>query len=127
MSNKLEKYNEKKLETVAERPVVAPRVDIFENDNELLLVADVPGVSKESLKVHLDHEELTIEGQVQEDAAGGAVLGREYRPLDYRRSFVVPSGIDGSEISAELNNGVLKLHLPKAAELKPREIQVRGG
>jgi HSP20 family molecular chaperone IbpA len=127
MSDKLDKYEDKAPEQVHERPWVAPRVDIYENEDEVLLLADIPGVSKESLKINLDKEQLTIDGQVVEDDEAGDALGREYRAVDFRRSFIVPAGIDGEKISADLSNGVLSLHLPKSAALKPRQITVTAG
>ena len=54
-------------------------------------------------------------------------MAQEYRDTDFRRSFAVPSGIDGAKIYAELKSGVLRLHLPKSEALKPREIAVRAG
>jgi len=126
MSDKLEKYQDKTPEQVQERPWMAPRVDIYENDEEVLLLADLPGVDKGSLKINLDKDQLTLEGRAEEMPAGEA-LGREYQPVDYRRSFIVPTGIDGGKISADLKDGVLGLHLPKAAGLKPRQIVVRAG
>ena len=126
MSDKLEKYQDKTPEQVQERPWVAPRVDIYENDDEVLLLADVPGVHKDSLKINLDKEQLTLEARLEETQAGEP-LGREFNVVDFRRSFLVPSGIDGGRISAELKNGVLSLHLPKSEGLKPRQIEVRAG
>lgn len=126
MSDKIEKYDEKIPETVGDRPSVAPRVDIYENDNELLLLADVPGVDRENLKINLDNEELAVEGHAEERAPG-TPLGREYRTVDYFRNFIVPMGIDASKITADLINGVLTLHLPKSDALKPRQIQVKAG
>lgn len=126
MSSKLEKYQEKTPEQVKERPWLAPRVDIYENSDELLLLADVPGVDKNSLTIHLDKERLTLEGRV-EDAGMGEPLGREYQAIDYRRSFIVPPGIDGSKISADLKDGVLSVHLPKTEGLRPRQIEVKAG
>lgn len=126
MSEKMEKYEDKTPEHVQERPWVAPRVDVYENQDEVLLVADVPGVTRDGLSVNLDQDQLTLEGRVDEAAPGDA-LGREFRAVDYRRSFVVPTGIDAEKISADLSNGVLSLHLPKSDSLKPRQIQVRAG
>jgi len=126
MSDKLEKYQDKTPEQVQERPWVAPRVDIYENDDEVLLLADVPGVHKDSLTINLDKEQLTLEAR-QEETQAGEPLGREYQAVDYRRSFIVPPGIDGTKISADLNNGVLSLHLPKSEGLKPRQIEVKAG
>jgi len=126
MSDKLEKYDDQTPEQVKERPWVAPRVDIYENNDEVLLLADVPGVRKEGLKIHLDKEQLTIEGH-PEDELPGVPLGREFQAMDYRRSFIVPSGIDAGKISADLRDGVLSLHLPKSERLKPRQIEVKAG
>jgi len=126
MSDKLEKYQDKTPEQVQERPWVAPRVDIYENDDEVLLLADVPGVHKDSLKINLDKEQLTLEARLEETPAGEP-LGREYQAVDYRRSFIVPPGIDGTKISADLKNGVLSLHLPKSEGLSPRQIEVKAG
>ncbi len=126
MSDKLEKYQDKTPEQVQERAYLAPRVDIYENESELLLLADVPGVSKQSLTVHLDKEQLLIEGHVEEPKVG-ALLGGEFQAVDYRRSFILPPGIDGGRITADLKQGVLSLRLPKAEGLKPRQIQVKAG
>ena len=130
MSDKLEAYeneNQKQVgEQVGERAWVAPRVDIFENENEVLLLADVPGVDRRGLTINLDKEELTLEGRVEARPPDGA-LGREFSSVDYRRKFIVPPGIDVGKIAAELKHGVLRLHLPKSDALKPRQIQVRAG
>lgn len=126
MSDKLERYQDKTPEQVQERPWVAPRVDIYENEHELLLLADVPGVDKGNLRINLDKEQLTLEGRVEERQAGEP-LGWEFQAVDYRRSFIVPAGIDGGKISADLRDGVLSLHLPKSEGLKPRQITVKAG
>ena len=106
------------------RPEVAPAVDIYENDDEVLLVADLPGVEKDSLNIHFQKGELTIGGRRPEPQA--TPLLNEFRVADYRRSFVVPQGIDADAISAELNQGLLRVHLPKQASMKPKQIQVKG-
>lgn len=126
MSDKLEKYEDKTPEQVQERPWIAPRVDIYENSDEVLLLADIPGVDRDSLTINLDKEQLTLEGRVAPVSPDGA-LGWEYRAVDYRRSFIVPAGINASAISADLKNGVLSLHLPKSDALKPRQIEVKVG
>ena len=101
-----------------ERQAFAPPVDIFENKDEILILADLPGVTPADLSVNLDKEQLTI-------AARRAPAGEE--AFDYRRTFVVPRGIDADKISASLQNGVLRLALPKPAALKPRQIAVTAG
>jgi HSP20 family molecular chaperone IbpA len=105
--------DEGRLESVKQRPAVAPAVDVLENREEVLLVADLPGVTQDNLRVDLEEERLIIEGK------------RE--GWDYRRSFFMPEGIDREKVSAVLKNGVLTLHLPKAAAVKPRRIEVLAG
>lgn len=108
------------------RPVVTPACDIYENKEEVLLLADLPGVTPETLRINLDDDELTLEAH--RDLAGeGVVLNAEFRACDYRRSFVVPTGIDAAKIAAELKDGILHLHLPKSEQVKPRQISVKAG
>ena len=106
------------VEATTDRPAIAPAVDVYENKEELLLVADVPGVLKDDLAVHFEKGQLTLE------AKRTAATGGDARGFDYRRSFLVPQGIDADKIVAELQNGVLEVHLPKAAALKPRSIPI---
>jgi HSP20 family molecular chaperone IbpA len=108
------------VEKMAERPAFAPPVDIFENKDEILILADVPGVSTEALAIHLDKDQLTIEAPRPASANGVPAF-------DYRRTFVVPRGIDAERIAANLQNGVLRLTLPKPAAMKPRQIAVKPG
>ena len=107
-------------EKMAERPTYAPPVDIFENKDEILILADVPGVTTEGLSIHLDRDQLTIDARRPVGTTGEEAF-------DYRRTFVVPHGIDADKIGAQLQNGVLRLVLPKPAALKPRQIEVRAG
>lgn len=110
------------------RPVVAPPVDIFENDEKLLVVADVPGVAPADVAIHFEKGTLTFEGKRSQAAPAGAKLvASESRFADYRRSFALPQGVDADKISAELDGGVLRIHLPKQAALRPRQIPVRAG
>jgi HSP20 family molecular chaperone IbpA len=99
-------------EAVRQRPAVAPVVDVFENKDEVLLVADLPGVNTDGLRVDVEEERLVIEGRRGD--------------WDYRRAFVMPDGIERDKIAAELKDGVLRLHLPKAAAVKPRRIEIKG-
>jgi HSP20 family molecular chaperone IbpA len=109
-----------------ERRAIAPPVDIYENADEVLVMADLPGIGKDSLRIHLDKGQLTIEGRRNESGEGNE-LAAEFGATDYRRSFVLPPGIQADGITAELNYGVLRVHLPKSAAQKPRQIQVRAG
>lgn len=113
-------------EKIQQRPAAPPAVDIYENADELLIVADMPGVREGDVAISFEKGLLTIEGQ-RNDAAEGAKLAVELRSLDYRRAFTVPQGIDADKIAAEIRRGVLTVHLPKAAALRPRQIPVRAG
>jgi len=101
----------RKAERAEQRPTLTPAVDIFENKDELLLLADLPGVSPGDLSLNFDKGELSIRG------ARGA--------FDYHRSFVLPKGIDAEHISARLDAGVLEIRLPKPAAQRPRQIPVK--
>ncbi len=120
----LQKREPSTPERVQERPSVKPRVDIYENDRELLVVADLPGVGKDELRIHLEKDQLTIEGSRKEEKHGNP-LAHEFREVDYARAFTVPQGIDHDKIEADLKQGVLYLHLPKEEGLRPRQIQIK--
>ncbi len=103
--------------------VVAPAVDIFESERELLLRVDLPGVAREDLSLQLDREQLTLEARrkVLDDDPSGAWN------FTYRRAFRIPPVVEPDGVDAELKEGVLHLHLPKRAALQPRQIQVKAG
>jgi len=128
MSNEsaIAKTSDKMVRNLKGRAVVAPLVDIFENPNEFLLVADLPGVADDKVSVHLDRGEMLIEATRVEQPSGTA-LGREFPILDYRRTFVLPDTVNGDGITAELKKGVLSVHIPKAASARPRKIEVKAG
>lgn len=113
-------------EKLEQRPTTAPLVDIYENSDELLVVADLPGVAKDKMTINFDKGQLTIEGR-RTPSTGSGLLAAEYRPLDFYRTFLVPQGIDTDKITAELQQGVLRVHLPKSASLKPRQIVIKAG
>jgi HSP20 family protein len=101
-----------------------PPVDIYETPDELVLVADMPGVSSENLEVHVDDGVLTLRGKAAH-AAPGEPIFREFELANFFRQFELGIGIDAAKVQAELKNGVLKLHLPKSEEAKPRQIPVQ--
>ena len=107
---------ETKASATRAREVPLP-VDIFEGTDELLLMADLPGVEPEGLSVSFEAPELRIEGR----------RGMGDASTVYNRTFRVSEQIDPNGISAELSAGVLKLRLAKAAHTKPRKIEVRAG
>ncbi|WP_429884813.1 Hsp20/alpha crystallin family protein [Geoalkalibacter halelectricus] len=103
---------------------VRPAVDIFETDENLTLVADLPGVAKEDLDINLERGILTIKGAVKGGAPGKAVF-REFTLGNYFRQFQLPDEIDTEKTAAELKKGVLTLTMPKSAAAKPRRIEIK--
>ncbi len=115
-------------ETTRGGNVYRPSVDIVENEQELLLCADMPGLREEDIDISFENGTLTLHGHAQPRRQEGAeYLLEEYGVGDFYRTFKVSEKIDASRISAEYQSGVLTLHLPKAEEAKPRKIAVKTG
>lgn len=110
----------------AHRAVHRPATDIFETDDQVVLVADMPGVGPGDVEVTLERRVLTIRGYANPAAPEGyrQVYG-EYGTGDYERVFTLTEDIDQDDIRATTGNGVLRLELPKAASAKPRRIEVK--
>ena len=104
--------------------VLRPAVDIFEDAEGVTLYADIPGVSKDRLNVHVDGKTLLLEGTVQwtngaqADSAGNA-------STRYRRSFTLSRELESERIEAKVKDGVLTLRIPKRAENRPRKIEIQ--
>jgi len=108
--------------------VFTPAVDIFETEQALTLLADLPGVAKNDLKIDLDNNQLTIVGDVASPESSDEVdVLREYRTGRYFRQFTISDAIDQSKIEAAVTDGVLRLTLPKMEAAKPRKIAVKAG
>lgn len=123
-SKEIVKQDEKNIEKTHELYEATPAVDIYENDNEILLHADMPGVAKENISVDIDNGKLSISG-VRKLETEGAATYEEFSDVEYVRSFSVPQTIDVEKVEAELKSGVLKLHLPKSEAAKPRQIEIK--
>ena len=123
MDNKLTQRHSRN-EELDNRQWLIPAVDIYENTEELLVVADLPGVNEDKIQLRLDKSDLTLEA-VRDTVDCGEALGRECADFGFRRTFTLPTGIDSAAISAELSLGVLRVHLPKSEDLKPRRIAVK--
>ena len=103
-----------------------PLVDIFEVEDRLEIVADLPGVSTDGLQVKLEDDVLTIHGRVTFDAPKTtALLYREFEFGDFFRAFTLVGDFDRERIEAALKNGVLRVVLPKAPEARMRRIEVK--
>lgn len=102
-----------------------PRVDIVENDKELILFADVPGVRSEDIELRYERGQLHLTGRVQPRLAGKTYSLQEYEVGDFSRTFTLHDSIDSSGIEAACKNGVLTVHLPKVKSVQPRQISVK--
>jgi HSP20 family protein len=118
------KRTENMVEKQEDLTTVAPVVDIYENDEEILLHADMPGVTKDKIIVNVDNGKLEISG-IRNLKRKGAESWQEFDDIEYKRVFSVPQTIDVSKVNAELKDGTLRLHLPKAEATKPRTIEIR--
>jgi HSP20 family molecular chaperone IbpA len=104
-----------------------PDVDICENEERIRLVADLPGVTQESVDVTVENNVLTIEAKAQVDVPQGYRLaGQEYGVGTYRRDFTLSDVVDGAGIKARVKHGVLELTIPKRESVKMRKIEIGG-
>jgi len=108
-----------------EEQALLPPVDVIEDTNGITLYADLPGVSKERLNLHVDGETLTIEGDIGFDMPQGMEANHAEVSLPrFRRVFTLSKELDTEKLQAELKRGVLKLRIQKAEHAKPRRIVV---
>ena len=111
--------------TGIEKSMISPPVDVYEDREGIILFADMPGVSKENLNLNVEAGTLTIEG----DLAVKFPQDMEARHAEvnlpgYKRVFTLSNELDANKISAEFNQGVLKLTIPKAEHAQPRKIEI---
>jgi HSP20 family protein len=117
---------EQKEETTIPARIFVPATDIYEAENDLTVILEMPGVEKKNVDIRVEDGVLNVEGRL--DLAkyqGLQPLYTEYNIGHYARSFRLSSKIDQSKIAAEMKDGVLSLKLPKIEEAKPRTIQIR--
>jgi HSP20 family protein len=115
------------VERTRTAPTYVPRFDIVETEDELLLYGDLPGVAREDLDIEFENSQLAIRGVAKPRHQEREFLCGEYGIGDYYREFQISEVIDAEKISAELNDGVLTVHLPKVEAAKPRRIEVKSG
>lgn len=128
-SKEIQVKDKKEVATASEQtkpgPVFSPEVDIFENEHQIVMLADLPGVKAKDLNIDLRDDTLTIMGDVEyappEDEEDVIV---EYAMGRYLRQFNLSEVIDQEKIEAKLEDGVLRLILPKVAKVTPRKITV---
>jgi HSP20 family protein len=113
----------------AQQAFVIPPVDVFENENAITLLADLPGVTKEQLNLRVDGDSLVIEATAT-IASGPQEMELVYGELQcpaYQRQFTLSRELDTARIEAQLRDGVLRLTIPKAEAARPRRIEVQAG
>jgi len=117
---------EKSIATRDEARYIVPPVDIYETDDAITVVADLPGVGKEGVDVRVEDGVLTIKGKAGYNPPANMLL-EEFNLQNYYRQFQLTDEIDRSKIWAESKNGVLTVRLPKAEKSKPKQIKVTLG
>ena len=118
------KTENKTVEKTRELRTATPSVDIYENENEILLYADMPGVHKEDVTVNIENGKLSISGVRRLDHQGASTW-EEFVDIEYVRSFSIPQTINVEDVQAKLKDGVLTLHLPKSEAAKPRLVEIK--
>jgi HSP20 family protein len=122
---KKRELDEKEETTIAAR-VFLPIADIYETQDALTVILEMPGVEKDNVEVHVEEGVLNVAGRLDLSKYKGLQpLYTEYNIGHYSRSFRLSSKIDQGKIGAEMNDGVLSLTLPKVEEAKPRTIKVK--
>jgi HSP20 family protein len=113
-------------ERTRDRPVYVPRVDIVETEDALEILADMPGVTKDSVEVTLEQRVLSLRGRADSSVPEGlAPLHLEYEPGDYERAFTLSDAVDPTGIEARVRAGVLHVRLPKAGPAKQQRIEIK--
>jgi HSP20 family protein len=113
-----------RAENRGERGFVTPPANISATGNEYVVELDMPGVDRDGLEITVEGNELTIIGRRKTDLPDGEACYCESPQADYRRLFELGPDVDTSRISAEMQQGVLKLRLPKSEKAKPKRIEV---
>ena len=103
---------------------ITPRATVLEDADGYTLEVEMPAVNKETLEMWVENNELTIVGRRSMPVVEGTLLHRESRSGNFRRTFELDPSIDADKISAKIEQGVVRLTLPKADQVKPRKITV---
>jgi HSP20 family protein len=128
--SKLDRMDKSELSKAPEQtrpgPVYTPAADIFESEDVITLLADMPGVAASDLTIDLRDSVLTLTGRTRlPTASKESPISREYSSGTFYRQFTLSDTIDQSRIDAKIVDGVLRLELPKAERARPRRIDVK--
>ena len=113
----------KSAESTSDISYISPAVDVYETENALAMILDMPGVSKDEIKVHIDKGIITITGNAKIPQKGDFRY-LEFRPCDYKRSFELGAEINQEMIQADYKQGVLTIHMPRQEMVKNKEITI---
>lgn len=114
----------KKEMTREENRYITPPVDIFEHDNQLVVLVDLPGAHKENVHVNVENQILTIQAAVGRPEQRNAIY-HEFELVNFFRQFELSDKVDVENITAEYKNGVMTIHLPKVPKAVPKQIKVK--
>jgi HSP20 family molecular chaperone IbpA len=123
---KKEAQSPERIERTWSKRTYSPQVDILERKEDIVVIADMPGVDETSVDINLEKNVLSIYGRVEEEEFRGySPAYTEYGIGDYERVFTLSDEIDREKIDASVKNGVLTIVLPKAEKMKSRKIAVK--
>lgn len=113
-------------EALEREPWLAPLIDIYETKEDYFLTAQMPGVSKDDVKIKLEEGHLVIMGRITfDEVVNRKYVLKETETGNYYRRFKISDSIDDSRIDAKLENGVLNVKLPKHERMKPKTIEIK--
>ena len=116
------------VERTEDAVTFVPRVDICQGENEVVVVADMPGIDDQAVDVDLERDILTVRGKCTQQVPDGYnLVYQEYESGNFERAFRITEEIDRDGIEASVKNGVLTVRLPTAEEAQPRKITVKAG
>jgi HSP20 family molecular chaperone IbpA len=114
------------MSTSKELPRIRPAADILQENEAFYILMDMPGVKSDDLVISADKNTLTVEADTSyEHNQTERFIENEFGNVHYIRKFTLSDAVDANNIKANLKNGLLKLHLPKAEELRPRKIEIQ--
>lgn len=128
LKRKKEEVAKQEVETTFDKPIYIPETDIYEEEDHIFVIANIPGVDEKAIDISLDNKVLTFTATQQDhNMKGYEQIGISEPTGVFKRSFSIETDIDQDKITAEVKDGVLKIKLPKAEALKPHKITVKAG
>jgi HSP20 family molecular chaperone IbpA len=116
----------RQAEPTRNEAAMLPPVDVVEDSSGITLYADLPGVARDGLELHVESDTLTIEGSIALDVPEGMEAGHAEVSLPrYRRMFTLSKELDAEKVQAQFDKGVLKLRIPKAEHAQPRKVEIK--